>query len=300
VTAPAWGMSADSWRHLGSGCAAGIVADVVTYPVSTAKTRLQVQGSGGGQHGALVYRGTTNALWTIARTEGLRAWYSGLGSILIGSAPAQGLYFGAYELGKSFLGNGQSASGNFAAGVCAQLCGSVVWVPMDVVKERLQLGYQVQASEYHRGAIALFKSIVRNEGFRGLYRAFPIHQLTWAPFNGCYFMLYEYFKGMCIDAGYEDGCDNLEPAAQLCCGAAAAVMSSVITNPCDVIKTRLQVARANADMFPYTNSWQATRHLLKHEGSLALMDGAVARVAWLTPRLTICMGAYEYIKARLS
>merc|ERR1711971_171687 len=213
--------------------------------------------------------------------------------------PAQGLYFGAYELIKSSLGDGRSATGNFVAGVCAQLCGSVVWVPMDVVKERLQLGYQVQAREHHPGAIALFKSIVRNEGLRGLYRAFPIHQLTWAPFNGCYFMLYERLKGLCIDAGYEDGYDNLEPTAQLCCGAAAGIVSSIITNPCGVIKTRLQVARANVDMFPYTTSWQAARHLLRHESPLAFLDGAVARVAWLTPRLTLCMGAYEYIKTRL-
>lgn len=32
-----------------------------------------------------------------------------------------------------------NAAGSFAAGVGAQLCGSVAWVPMDVVKERLQV-----------------------------------------------------------------------------------------------------------------------------------------------------------------
>eukprot|EP00421_Protoceratium_reticulatum_P029621 CAMPEP_0168486230 /NCGR_PEP_ID=MMETSP0228-20121227/67016_1 /TAXON_ID=133427 /ORGANISM="Protoceratium reticulatum, Strain CCCM 535 (=CCMP 1889)" /LENGTH=100 /DNA_ID=CAMNT_0008502815 /DNA_START=52 /DNA_END=351 /DNA_ORIENTATION=- len=98
--------------------------------------------------------------------------------------------------------------------------------------------------------------------------------MTWAPFNGCCFAVYEKCKGWCINAGYEDGHDNLEPVAQVCCGATAAVIAGWLTNPFDVLKTRLQVARANPEMFPFTNSWQAAQHLLKHEGAAALMDGA--------------------------
>merc|ERR1711933_396853 len=118
----------------------------------------------------------------------------------------------------------------------------------------------------------------RSEGLRGLYRAFFAHQATWAPFNGCYFMIYEQSKAWCIDAGYADVEDNLEPLAQVSCACAAGIISSVITNPMDVLKTRLQVARANLEMFPYRNTLQAARHLLKHEGALGLVDGAFARV----------------------
>lgn len=286
---------ADVLPQLAAGCAAGVIADVLTHPLSTVKTRLQVQGSGGGQHGAIAYRGTSHALWTVLRTEGPLSLYSGMGAVLVGSAPAQGLYFGAYEAAKSVMGG--SSTGNFAAGVCAQLCGSVVWVPMDVVKERLQLGAQVKAVQSYSGSFDAFASILRHEGAHGLYRAFPIHQATWAPFNGCYFMIYEKCKGLCIDAGYEDGHDNLEPVAQVSCGAAAGVVASLVTNPLDVIKTRLQVAQANPDMFPYRNSREAARHLLQHEGAVAFMDGAFARIVWLTPRLTICVAAYERIKS---
>ncbi|CAJ1328498.1 unnamed protein product [Effrenium voratum] len=268
-----------------AGSTAGIFADVITHPVSTIKTRLQIQGSGGGLHGAVVYRGVTHAMMHILKNEGPVALYRGLGAVLVGAAPAQGLYFGGYETAKAALGGGQSGVGNFAAGICAQLCGSLAWVPM--------------VATAYSGSFDAFRKILQHEGAIGLYRAFPIHQVTWAPFNGCYFMVYEKLKEMCIDAGYEDGNDNLEPVAQVSCGTTAGVVAALVTNPVDVLKTRLQVARANPDMFPFTNGLGALRHLLQHEGAAALMDGALARVLWLTPRLTLCVFAYERIKSHM-
>lgn len=297
-----------------AGSAAGTIADIITHPLSTIKTRLQVQGSGGGGHGAVAYRGVTHALghimknacsgrrWSFVRPrlEGVVTFYRGLGAVLVGAAPAQGLYFGGYETAKTFLGGGQSGVGNFASGICAQLCGSLAWVPMDVIKERLQVEGQLKVKSAYSGSFHAFREILRHEGLLGLYRAFPIHQVTWAPFNGCYFMVYEKLKTMCIDAGYEDGMDNLDPIAQVSCGVAAGVIAATVTNPVDVLKTRLQVAMANPDMFPYKSGLGAAKHLLQHEGAGALMDGAFARVSWLTPRLTICVFAYERIKAKLA
>eukprot|EP00933_Yihiella_yeosuensis_P073692 TRINITY_DN82407_c0_g1_i1.p1 TRINITY_DN82407_c0_g1~~TRINITY_DN82407_c0_g1_i1.p1 ORF type:complete len:172 (+),score=16.90 TRINITY_DN82407_c0_g1_i1:1-516(+) len=171
---------------------------------------------------------------------------------------------------------------------------------MDVIKERLQVEGQVKVSTSYSGSYHALVNIMKHEGAFGLYRAFPIHQMTWAPFNGCYFMIYEKCKAMCINAGYEDGHDNLEPIAQICSSASAGIIASTITNPVDVLKTRLQVGMSNPEMFPFTNSYGALKHLLRHEGAGALMDGTLARVTWLTPRLTLCVSAYEAIKAWLS
>lgn len=281
------------------GSAAGIFADVITHPLSTIKTRLQVQGSGGGAHGAVAYRGVSHALFHIVKSEGPVALYRGMGAVLVGAAPAQGLYFGGYETAKTYLGGGQSGAGNFAAGICAQLGGSIAWVPMDVIKERLQVEGQMKCSTVYGGSFHACQQILRHEGAAGFYRAFPIHQATWAPFNGCYFAVYEKCKALCTNAGYEDGHDNLEPIAQLSCGVTAGVVASTLTNPVDVLKTRLQVAMANPEMFPFRNSYGALQHLLEHEGAAALMDGALARIVWLTPRLTICVSAYEWIKSKM-
>ncbi|CAJ1328497.1 unnamed protein product [Effrenium voratum] len=280
-----------------AGSAAGIFADFITHPVSTIKTRLQIQGSGGGLHGAVSYRGVTHALLHILRNEGPFALYRGLGVVVVGAAPAQGLYFGSYEAAKKSLGGGHS--GNFAAGVCAQLAGSVAWVPVEVVKERLQVEGQVKAATAYSGSFDAFRKILQHEGVVGLYRSFPIHQVPWIPFNGCYFAVYEKLKEMSLDAGYADANGNLDPVAQLSCGTTAGVAAGLVTNPVDVLKTRLQVANANPDMFPYSSGFGAAQHLLQHEGAAALMDGALARVLWLTPRLTLCVFAYERMKSHL-
>jgi solute carrier family 25 S-adenosylmethionine transporter 26 len=65
-----------------AGGIAGTAVDVVLYPLDTIKTRLQSSGG----------------LW---RSGGFRIIYSGLASVVVGSAPAAALFFCAYELFKN-------------------------------------------------------------------------------------------------------------------------------------------------------------------------------------------------------
>mmetsp|Transcript_105563 Transcript_105563/g.191964 ORF Transcript_105563/g.191964 Transcript_105563/m.191964 type:complete len:290 (+) Transcript_105563:90-959(+) len=286
----------DAGKHVLVGASAGIVSDIVTHPLSTVKTRLQIQGAGGGVH---LYRSATHALVTIVRQEGPAGLYRGLGAVLVGALPSQALYFCTYEASKARLGNGHSGAGNFTAGALAQLSGSLVGVPVDIVRQRLQIQGQMQVSKSCSGSFAAFAEIIRSEGVTGIYRGFPIHQMTLASFHGIYFAVYDKWKGWCIDAGYADEHDRLYPEAQLACSSVAGIIGAVLTNPLDVLKTRLQVARMNPEMFPFKSSWEAARHLLQREGATALLDGVLARILWLTPRLAISVSAYEHIKAML-
>ncbi len=76
----------------------------------------------------------------------------------------------------------------------AQLSGSLLWVPMDVIKERLQIEGQLQTVKNYGSSWEATKGIFATEGVLGLYRAYWIHQMTWAPFNGLYFATYEASK----------------------------------------------------------------------------------------------------------
>jgi len=129
---------------------------------------------------------------------------------------------------------------------------------------------------------------VRQEGAAGLYRALPVHLLTWVPFHACYFAVYEKCKAWCINVGYEDGFDNLEPTAQFCCCSAASIVASVLTNPMDVVRARVQVAPSGPEVFPPAGARQVLLNLLRHEGVSALLDGAFTRAAWLAPRTLLC------------
>lgn len=91
------------------------------------------------------YRNFLHALSAIAATEGLAGLYRGLGVTLIGSAPAAVLYFTTYEAVRDALPTAvpaltaAPAATHFAAGVAAEAVSCVLWVPIDVIKERMQV-----------------------------------------------------------------------------------------------------------------------------------------------------------------
>ena len=76
-----------------------------------------------------------------------------------------------------------AAAASFAAGCVAQLCGSLCWVPMDTVKERLQVEGQLKRGSKAElgGSWNAGSDDLRREGLWGFYPAYWVHQATWAP-----------------------------------------------------------------------------------------------------------------------
>lgn len=138
--------------------------------------------------------------------------YAGFGTVTV-AAPARAMYFLGYELSKrqgdKLLGPGHAAT-SFLSGPIAQLSGSLLWVPMDVVKERLQIQKNapinpppaasasaaaaaasstatVEAAPSGHGNTKFTGSwnaattILREEGVRGWYRGYFAHQCVWGP-----------------------------------------------------------------------------------------------------------------------
>eukprot|EP00927_Polykrikos_kofoidii_P077679 TRINITY_DN74596_c0_g1_i1.p1 TRINITY_DN74596_c0_g1~~TRINITY_DN74596_c0_g1_i1.p1 ORF type:complete len:318 (+),score=42.91 TRINITY_DN74596_c0_g1_i1:255-1208(+) len=282
-----------------AGGAAVMLADMAVHPLSTVKTRLQVQGARRVVEGArnsssvTAYRGILHALWNIPKQEGLVALYRGMGAVLVGGMPGHFLYLGAYEASKRHFGSDARFSNCIAASGSAHLCGSILLVPVEVVKQRLQVRGQIQGTQTFGGSFATLFWIVRNEGFFSMYRGFIVQQLSWSAYYGCYLSFYQQFKSWCLDVGYADDKDILEPTAQLLSSSAAATLAAVITNPLDVLKTRVQAAGINTVLLPQNSAWQTSLHMWKHEGFAAFFNGAVARATWLAPRLTISFAAWE-------
>ena len=75
----------------------------------------------------------------------------------------------------------------------------------------------------------------------------------------------------------------------MCSGVVAGVAAGFLTNPMDLVKTRLQVMRADPSTFAYAGAFDCIRQILRREGPLAFLDGAIARCATVAPRLTICV-----------
>ncbi|XP_034034504.1 solute carrier family 25 member 15b [Thalassophryne amazonica] len=80
-----------------SGGFGGACLWIVTYPMDCVKSRIQVMSMTGKQAGFF------KTFWTITRTEGVRAVYSGLTPTLIRTFPANGALFLAYEASREFM-----------------------------------------------------------------------------------------------------------------------------------------------------------------------------------------------------
>jgi hypothetical protein len=114
---------------------------------------------------------------------------------MTGTIPAHALYFFGYESGKKFVnpyfGENNAIFGHFLAGLWADVCGAIIWCPMDVIKQRLQI--QRKSGKY-TGSFQALQYIAREEGLRGLYRGYGAALATYAPFVGIYFATYEKMK----------------------------------------------------------------------------------------------------------
>lgn len=173
---------------LASAGAAACVADMITFPLDTAKVRLQIQGEGtvgnsGGillrQNGVqLKYRGMLGTMMTMARQEGVRSLYNGLVPGLQRQVCFASIRIGFYDSVKAIyqtalLGEGSTmnvAQGftiRIMAGITTGCAAVLVAQPTDVVKVRLQ-AQSVGGVRRYNGCLNAYSKISREEGVRGL------------------------------------------------------------------------------------------------------------------------------------
>ena len=75
----------------------------------------------------------------------------------------------------------------------AESVSCLLWVPIDVIKERQQVMSVFNTYNYRNSADAL-RQILAKEGVRGIYRAYGATILTFGPFTGVSMALYDKLK----------------------------------------------------------------------------------------------------------
>lgn len=68
-----------------------------------------------------------------------------------------------------------------------------MFVPVDVIKERLQVQSN-RADNHYKGSIDALKTILKEEGTRGLYKGYFATLSSYGPFSALYFLIYEEVK----------------------------------------------------------------------------------------------------------
>lgn len=219
------------WQFMMAGSVAGCVEHMAMFPVDTVKTRMQALGS------CPVKTGTVRqALKSILQSEGPSALYRGIGAMGLGAGPAHAVYFSVYETCKKRLseGNPNNAAAHAASGVCATVASDAVFTPMDMVKQRLQLG-----NSGYKGVWDCVRRVMSEEGFRAFYASYRTTVLMNAPFTAVHFTTYEAAKRGLMEVSPES-VDDERLIVHATAGAAAGALAAAVTTPLDVVKTQLQ------------------------------------------------------------
>ncbi|CAI5734018.1 unnamed protein product [Hyaloperonospora brassicae] len=215
-------------HHMVAGSAAGVAEHVSIFPIDTVKTHMQCQRCTAiGQ--PLVLTATQTARQLVAEEGPLRL-FRGVSTMLGASLPAHAVYFSVFEAAKKALNadtNTLTPMASGLAGVVATVCHDSIMTPMDVVKQRLQLGY-------YRGVADCFQTVMKHEGLRALYISFPTTLLMNLPYSMIMVSANETFKKILNPSG------EMNVSAYIASGAAAGALAGGLTNPLDVAKTRLQ------------------------------------------------------------
>ncbi|KAL6766704.1 hypothetical protein ACKKBG_A37030 [Auxenochlorella protothecoides x Auxenochlorella symbiontica] len=263
--APSLPPGVPQWRVslglLAAGATAGCAVEAALYPLDTIKTRLQAMRSGGG-------------LRALVQAGGGRGLYAGLVGNLVGVAPASAIFMAVYEPVKQRVLKAVDADrawlAPLAGGVAAGLASSVVRVPTEVVKTRMQTG------EFSNALRAL-RTIAAREGRRGVFAGYSSFLLRDLPFDAIEFLTYEQLK-----KGYASavlgGRRELNPAEHSVAGAIAGAVTGLATTPLDVLKTRMMIDGGRGQ---YAGVADCARQILRDEGPAALLRGWQPRVIWI-------------------
>jgi len=269
-----------------AGALAGISEHAVMFPVDSIKTRMQVFSTSP----AAVYSGIGNAITRISSTEGARALWRGVASVVAGAGPAHAVYFGTYEVVKEWAG-GNRAGHQFAAtalaGAAATITSDALMNPFDVIKQRMQM----YGSEFRSGITAA-KTILRTEGIGAFYISYPTTLTMTVPFTAVQFSTYEFLKDTLNPSG------SYSPLTHVTAGGLAGGVAAAVTTPLDVAKTLLQTRGTSKDpeIRHAKGMIDALRIIGKRDGPKGFMRGVTPRVVTFMPSNALCWLSYEFFK----
>jgi hypothetical protein len=208
-------------REAVAGGVAGLATDSIFFGLDSYKTQRQVQGK---------------------HVELSRLFRGILPVTLMGTAPSLGCFFASYELVKRLSSQQglSAASSVFVASALAGIPSSLVAVPSDVVKKRLNIGLASTPRE------AISQAISIHRGVGGLMVGWQANLGKDLPFAVFKLTLFEAFVRQIEGVGsWRVGAmpgDPASPYERTACGLVSGAVTALVTNPLDVVNTRLKAS----------------------------------------------------------
>ncbi|KAJ2357761.1 hypothetical protein IWW50_003620 [Coemansia erecta] len=281
--------------HLGAGALSGVTSCVLLQPFDLVKTRLQ-QTQIQQAHG----RGLdtiTKMVQSIVSTEGVRGLWRGTLPSLIRNAPGTSLYFYFLnhtkhvclaaeqrvtgDAGRTRL----SATSNVAIGASSRALAGFLLMPGTVLKVRSE------SSLYrHAGIAGAVRDIWRAGGVRGFFVGAVPTAIRDAPYAGLYLLLYEAIKHEERLIAHRRDVRIPETAVTMVAGIAAGLAASYITQPFDMVKTRMQLRPLE-----YSSVAQSFAKIYSEESFRGFFRGISLRVLRKGVQASLVFTLYEWV-----
>lgn len=188
---------------------------------------------------------------------------------------------------------------NAGAGAAAGVIAATFVCPLDVIKTRFQVhGLPTLGNGTIRGSLIVgsLEQIFQREGLRGMYRGLSPTVLALLPNWAVYFTIYDQLKSFLSS---DDGNHQLSIGANMIAAAGAGTVTTIVTNPLWVVKTRFQTQGMRTVVVPYRNTFSALRRIAHEEGIRGLYSGLVPALAGIS-HVAIQFPLYEKIKIYLA
>ncbi|KAF9912982.1 hypothetical protein BX616_010196, partial [Lobosporangium transversale] len=307
--------ASDPVTHLIGGAVSGLSACVMVQPLDLIKTRLQQQQQAHlafikqrGQAG-LTIAPLESTIWKtvfgIVKEGSVLSLWRGTLPTIVRNVPGSAMYFTILNETRTLLArrkiNGLdredtfssnsalpklSNTENLIAGGASRAAVGFVMMPATVIKVR----YESNLYSYNSMGSA-FTSIFRKEGIRGLWAGFGATAMRDAPLAGLYVLFYEHSKSkLGAVKGTSSFFDLSTPTIHMVSGIAAGFLSTTITHPFDMLKTRMQLKPTE-----YRNVFQAARKVLMEEGAIGFLDGILVRTIRKSIHSAISWTVYEEV-----
>ncbi|KAJ3055765.1 hypothetical protein HK097_009418, partial [Rhizophlyctis rosea] len=186
---------------------AAVITRLATHPLDTVKTVIQYNTPSQTIPSTASTGEIRRTFQLLTQSHSLTSLYRGLSIALVFSVPALTVYLSTYDAAKDRiakwggLGGADSILVHGSAGAIAEAMSGVFWTPMEVVKNKLQVGVGADGVKRHVGydavpagkgvrearrtgeTMRLVGEIYRNEGIRGFFKGYLLSLGVFIPYT---------------------------------------------------------------------------------------------------------------------
>lgn len=304
------------------GGIASIIAGCTTHPLDLIKVRMQLQGENQAPvqslRPSLAFQTTTTASTIhpppptrvgpitvgvrIVQQDGVRALFNGVSATVLRQTLYSTTRMGLYDVLKQKWTDPQTKSmplpRKIAAGLIAGGIGAAVGNPADVAMVRMQADGRLPPAQRrnYKSVVDAITRMAKQEGVTSLWRGSSLTVNRAMLVTASQLASYDQIKETILRKGLmRDGLGTHVTAS-----FAAGFVAAVVTNPVDVIKTRVMNMKVEPGAAPpYSGALDCALKTVRAEGPMALYKGFIPTISRQGPFTIVLFVTLEQVRKLL-